>query len=274
MSRRVLPGFGLSLGVTLTYTSLLVLIPLGGLFLFSGRQSWSDFVAKAILDPRVLASYRLSFGTSAMAAAINGVFGFIVAWVLVRYRFPGRRLVDAVVDLPFALPTAVSGIALVTLYDRHGWMGRHLASLGIQVANTPLGITLALVLIGLPFVVRTVQPAIEDLEAELEEAAASLGANRLQAFRRVIFPAILPALLSGFTLAFARAVGEFGSVIFIAGNLPMRTEIAPLLIVIRLEQYDYTGAAAIGVVMLVASFLTLFVITLLQAWSRRRGKET
>ncbi len=267
--RRVLPGFGLTMGFTLAYTSLLVLLPLAGLFLATARMSWSEFARKALLDPRVLAAYRLSFGTALAAASLNALFGFVVAWVLVRYRFPGRRLMDALVDLPFALPTAVSGIALTTLYASTGWIGRWLEPLGIRVSYTPLGIVLALTLIGLPFVVRTVQPALADLEVELEEAAASLGASRLATFRRVILPSVLPAVLTGFTLAFARAIGEFGSVYFIAGNLPMKTEIAPLLVVIKLEQFDFLGAAAIGVVMLVASFLLLLTINGLQAWSRR-----
>ena len=269
---RALPGFGLTLGFTLFYSGLLVLLPLAGLFYAAGRMSWSEFAHKALLDPRVLAAYRLSFGAAAAAAAVNTVFGSILAWVLTRYSFPGKRLVDASVDLPFALPTAVSGIALTTLYAHTGWIGRWLAPLGIRVAYTPLGIILALTLIGLPFVVRTVQPALEELEAEFEEAAASLGATRGQTFRRVILPAVLPSVLSGFTLAFARAVGEFGSVFFIAGNMPLRTEIAPLLIVIKLEQYDYEGAAAIGVVMLVLSFLLLLAINSLQAWSGRRRR--
>lgn len=267
---RALPGFGLTLGFTLFYSGLLVLLPLAGLFYAAGRMSWSEFAHKALLDPRVLAAYRLSFGAAAAAAAVNTVFGSILAWVLTRYSFPGKRLVDASVDLPFALPTAVSGIALTTLYAHTGWIGRWLDPLGIRVAYTPLGIVLALTLIGLPFVVRTVQPALEELEAGVEEAAASLGASRGQTFRRVILPAVLPSVLSGFTLAFARAVGEFGSVFFIAGNMPLRTEIAPLLIVIKLEQYDYAGAAAIGVVMLVLSFLLLLAINSLQAWSVRR----
>lgn len=268
-SQRVLPGFGLTLGFTLTYLSLLVLIPLGGLFLMTARLSWAEFVQKAITDPRVLAAYRLSFGASLIAALINAVFGFIVAWVLVRYPFPGKRFVDSLVDLPFALPTAVSGIALTTLYASTGWIGRLLDPLGVRVSYTATGIVVALTLIGLPFVVRSVQPALEDLESEMEEAAASLGATRFQTFRRVIFPAVLPSVLSGFTLSFARAVGEFGSVYFIAGNMPMKTEIAPLLIIIKLEQYDYLAATAIGVVMLVASFLLLLVINGLQNWSRR-----
>jgi len=271
MSKRVLPGFGLSLGFTLLYTSLMVLIPLGALVLFSSRMGWEEFLDKAVRDPRVVASYKLAFSTSAVAATVNGLFGFITAWVLVRYRFPGKRLVDALVDLPFALPTAVSGIALTTLYAHTGWVGSWLDPLGIKVAYTPVGITLALTMIGLPFVVRTVQPALEDLEVELEEAASSLGATRFQTFGKVIFPAIFPAVLTGFTLSFARAIGEFGSIYFIAGNLPYKTEIPPLMIIIKLEQYDYLGAAAIGVVMLVASFAALLVINLLQAWSRRNN---
>ncbi len=268
-SHRVLPGFGLTFGFTVFYTSLIVLIPLAGLFFLTSQMTWAEFWAKAVTDPRVVASYKLSFGAAFIAAIINAVFGFLVAWVLVRYSFWGKRIVDALVDLPFALPTAVSGIALTTLYAHTGWIGQWFDSFGIRIAYTPTGIVLALTLIGLPFVVRTVQPALEDLEAELEEAASSLGATRGQTFRRVIFPAILPSLLSGFTLAFARAVGEFGSVYFIAGNMPYKTEIAPLLIIIKLEQYDYHGAAAIGVVMLLASFTFIFIINLLQAWSRR-----
>ncbi len=271
-NRRVLPGFGLTLGFTLLYTSLLVLIPIAGLLYLAGGMGGEDFVKKALLDPRVIASYKLSFGTSLIAALINAVFGFIVAWVLVRYSFSGKRFIDALVDIPFALPTAVSGIALTTLYATTGWVGQRLEPLGLLVSYTPVGIVLALTLIGLPFVVRTVQPALEDLEAELEEAASSLGASRWQTFSRVILPVIAPAVLSGFTLALARALGEFGSVYFIAGNMPFRTEIAPLLIIIKLEQYDYQGAAAIGVVMLIASFLLLLIINLLQAWSRRGAK--
>jgi sulfate transport system permease protein len=257
------------MGFTMMYLSLMVLIPLAGLFIMSARMSWDDFMTKAVLDPRVLAAYRLSFGSAFIAALINAVFGFIVAWVLVRYQFLGKRLVDALVDLPFALPTAVSGIALTTLYASTGWVGGLLAHVGISVAYTPVGIVVALILIGLPFAVRTVQPALEDMDFELEEAAISLGAGRLQVLARVILPAILPSILSGFTLAFARGIGEFGSVYFIAGNMPMRTEIAPLLIIIKLEQYDSLGAAAIGVVMLVVSFFMIFIINVLQFWSRR-----
>jgi sulfate/thiosulfate transport system permease protein len=264
----VLPGFGLTMGFTLLYLSLIVLLPLAALFLKTSSMGWPAFWA-TISDPRVLASYRLSFGAALAGATINAVFGFVVAWVLVRYTFPGKRVVDAMVDLPFALPTAVSGIALTTIFAGNGWVGQWLEPLGIKVAFTWVGIVIALTLIGLPFVVRTLQPALEDLEAELEEAAASLGASRLQTLARVILPAVLPALLTGFAMAFARALGEYGSVIFIAGNMPMKTEIAPLLIVIKLEQYDYTGATAIAVVMLVASFVMLLAINLLQWWSRR-----
>lgn len=266
----VLPGFGLGMGVTLLYMSLLVLIPLGGLLLFVvTRMSLAEFWDKAVFDPRVLAAYRLSFTASLTAALLNAVFGLVVAWVLSRYTFPFKRVIDALVDLPFALPTAVSGIALTTLYARTGWVGQWLEPIGIQVAYTWVGIVVALTLIGLPFVVRTVQPALEDLEREVEDAAASLGATRLQTFLRVIFPTILPSLLTGFALAFARALGEFGSVYFIAGNMPFRTEIAPLLITIKLEQFDYPAAAAIGIVMLVTAFVLLLVINLLQWWSRR-----
>lgn len=264
----VLPGFGLTLGFTIFYLTLIVLLPLTALVLRTSTMGWAAFI-DTVLDPRVLASYRLSFGASFLAAVINAFFGTIVAWVLVRYTFPGKRVVDAMVDLPFALPTAVSGIALTTIFAGNGWLGRYLEPLGIQVAYTWVGVVVALTLIGLPFVVRTVQPALEDLETEIEEAAASLGAGRLATLRRVILPSILPALLTGFAMAFARAIGEYGSVIFIAGNMPMRTEIAPLLIVIELEQFDYTGATAIAVVMLVVSFFLLLTINLLQWWSRR-----
>lgn len=252
------------------YLSLVVLIPLSATFLKSATLGWQAFWS-AISAPRVLAALRLSFGASLLAAGLNAAFGLLVAWVLVRYRFPGRRIADAMVDLPFALPTAVAGIALTAVYAGNGWIGRYLEPLGIQIAFTPLGVVVALTFIGLPFVVRTVQPVLEDLEPELEEAAATLGANRLQTFGRVILPAILPALLTGFTLAFARAVGEYGSVIFIAGNLPMVSEIAPLLIIIELEQYDYAGATAVAVVMLLISFLLLLAINLLQWWTARRS---
>jgi sulfate/thiosulfate transport system permease protein len=266
----VLPGFGLTLGFSLVYLCLLVLIPLAGLFGKTATGGWGHFWG-AVSDPRALASYRVTFGASLAAAAVNAVFGFVVAWVLVRYRFPGRKLVDAIIDLPFALPTAVSGIALTALYSPRGWIGRFLEPLGVKAAFTPLGITIALVFIGLPFVVRTLQPALEELEADQEEAAASLGAGRFQAFRRVILPAVLPAWLTGFALAFARAIGEYGSVVFIAGNMPMKTEITPLLIVVKLEQYDYAGAAGLAVVMLACSFVLLLVINALQAWAGRKG---
>ena len=254
--RSILPGFWPSFGYTVLYLSLIVLIPLSAVFLKSVSSSWAHFW-KAVTSPDVLASYRLSFGASLVAALINVVFGFLVAWVLVRYEFPGKALVDALVDLPFALPTAVAGIALTSLYAENGWLGRYLAPLGIKVAFTPLGVIVALTFIGLPFVVRSVQPVLADADQELEEAAASLGASRWQVFSRVIFPLVRPALLTGFALAFARALGEYGSVIFISGNLPMQTEITPLLIVTKLEQYDYAGATAIAVVMLVASFVLL-----------------
>ena len=267
-AHRVLPGFPLTLGYTLFYLALIVLIPLGAVFLKSATLSWEQFWA-VISAPRVVASYRVTFGTSLLAAALNGVFGLIFAWVLVRYSFPGKRIVDALVDLPFALPTAVAGIALTAIYAGNGSLGQWLEPLGVKVAFTPLGILVALTFIGLPFVVRTVQPVLEDLDTELEEAAASLGADRWQTFRRVVFPVLLPALLTGFALAFARAVGEYGSVIFIAGNLPMVSEITPLLIITKLEQYDYAGATAIAVVMLVVSFALLFLINGLQVWANR-----
>ena len=265
----VLPGFGLALGFTLVYLSLVVLIPLSATFLKTFGLSWEQFWG-AVTTPRVLASYRLSFGMALAAAAVNAVFGLLVAWVLVRYRFPGKRVVDALVDLPFALPTAVAGIALSAVYAKNGWIGGLLAPLGIKVAYTPLGVFVALTFIGLPFVIRTVQPVLEDLEAEVEEAAASLGASRRQTFLKVILPHVSPALITGFALAFARAVGEYGSVIFIAGNIPLVSEITPLLIISKLEQYDYAGATAIAVSMLVVSFLLLFAINLWQWWSRRR----
>ena len=267
--RSVLPGFGLTLGLTLTYLCLLVLIPLAGLFFKSASLGASEFFA-AVLSPRALAAYRLSFGASFAAAAVNAVFGLFVAWVLVRYAFPGRRLVDALVDLPFALPTAVAGITLTTLLAKNGWIGRLLEPLDISVAYTPLGVTVALTFIGLPFVVRTVQPVLADLEPELEEAAASLGAGRWSTFARVLFPTLWPALATGFALAFARSVGEYGSVVFISGNLPMRTEIAPLLIVTELEQYNYAAATAIAAVLLVISFALLLAINALQRWGQRR----
>jgi sulfate transport system permease protein len=271
-SQRVLPAFGLSLGYTLAYMSLIVLIPLAAVFIKSASLSFGAFW-EVVTSPRVLASYRLSFGAALLAAAINVVFGFMLAWSLVRYRFPGKRIVDALVDLPFALPTAVAGIALTALYARNGWFGQYLEPLGIKVAFTPLGVLVALIFIGLPFVVRTVQPVLEDLDTEIEEAAASLGARRWQTMRRVVLPTLVPALLTGFALAFARAVGEYGSVIFIAGNLPMVSEIAPLIIITKLEQYDYVGATAVAAVMLVASFVLLLIINGLQSWTDRRSAK-
>jgi sulfate transport system permease protein len=265
----VIPGFGITLGLTMTWLGLIILIPLAGLFLRSATLGWERFWA-TVTAPRVLAALELSFGTSLLAAAINAVFGFIVAWVLVRYDFPGRRIVDAFVDIPFALPTAVAGIALTSLYAENGWIGSLLAPLGIKVSFTPLGILVALVFIGLPFVVRTVQPVLADLEAEQEEVAASLGATRLQTFWRVMLPTLFPALATGYALAFARAVGEYGSVIFIAGNLPMVSEIAPLLIVIRLQEFAYAEATAIAAIMLLSSFILLLLINLLQRWAQRR----
>ena len=266
--RSIIPGFGLTLGFTLTYLSLIVLIPLSATFLKAATLTWARFW-HIIADPRALASYRITFGASLIAALINLVFGLLVAWVLVRYTFPGRRLVDSLVDLPFALPTAVAGIALTAIYSSHGWVGQYLELVGIKAAYSRLGIVIALTFIGLPFVVRTVQPVLEDLDKDMEEAAASLGANRLQVFTRVILPAIWPAALTGFTMAFARAIGEYGSVVFISGNMPMRTEITPLLIITKLDQYDYAGATAIAVVMLVASFVLLLAINLLQKWSSK-----
>jgi sulfate transport system permease protein len=258
------------MGFTLSYMSLVALIPMGGLILYASRMGLQGFMAQAVFDPRVWAAYKLSFTASLAAALINTVFGFIVAWVLVRYDFPGRRFLDAVVDLPFALPTAVSGIALTTLYAHTGWLGRWFDLAGIRISYAFPGIVMALTLIGLPFVVRTLQPALQEMEKESEEAAVSLGARRSQIFFRIMLPAVFPSLLTGFALAFARALGEFGSVYFIAGNLPYKTEIAPLLILIRLEQFDYLGATAIGVVMLSAAFVMLLVINLLQWWGRRR----
>ncbi|WP_376959962.1 sulfate ABC transporter permease subunit CysT [Azospirillum sp. A26] len=266
----VLPGFGLTLGFTLSYLGFIVLVPLAALIVRSSGLGWSGFWS-AVTTPRVLAAFEVSFGLSFAAALTNAIFGFLVAWVLVRYDFPGKRLVDALVDLPFALPTAVAGIALSALYAPNGWLGKPLNELfGMKVAFTPLGIAIALTFIGLPFVVRTVQPILQDLPAEEEEAAASLGASRFQTFRSVILPAILPALVTGFALSFARGVGEYGSVIFIAGNMPGLTEILPLLIVIKLEQYDYAGAAAVGTAMLGVSFVMLLILNLLQQWMRSR----
>ena len=265
----VLPGFGLTFGFTTFFLSAIVLLPLAALALAAASLHWSDFV-HVVLSPRALGSYRLSFGASFLAAAINLVFGLIIAWTLVRYEFPGRGLIDALIDMPFALPTAVSGIALTTVFAHNGWIGRYLEPWGVKVAYTWLGVTLALTLISMPFAVRAVQPALLEVQRDLEEAAETLGAGRLYVFRRIILPTVLPALLTGFTLAFARALGEYGSVIFIAGNLPMKTEITPLLIVIHLEEFDYHGAAALGVVMLGISFVVLLAINLLQAWGRRR----
>jgi sulfate transport system permease protein len=265
----VIPGFGLTLGFTIVYLTLIILIPLSGVAWRSTALGWSEFWA-VVFDERTLKALQISFGTSLIAAAVNAVFGTLVAWVLVRYRFPGRRIVDAAVDLPFALPTAVAGIALAAIYAPSGWMGQLLGFIGIKAAFTPFGIVIALIFIGLPFVVRTVQPVMEEIDREVEEVAATLGANRLQTFSRVILPGLAPAMLTGFALAFARAVGEYGSVIFIAGNIPYVSEIAPLLIVIRLEEFNYAGATAIAATMLVISFLMLFVINLIQAWSRRR----
>ncbi|WP_313066059.1 sulfate ABC transporter permease subunit CysT [Achromobacter animicus] len=267
----VLPGFGISMGYAVLYLSVLVLIPLAALPLKSAGLGWQGFW-DAVTAPRVVASYKLTFGASFIAALVNLVFGTVVAWVLVRYRFPGKKILDALVDLPFALPTAVAGIALTALYSQKGWLGGPLSDwFGLKVAFTPLGIVIALIFIGVPFVVRTVQPVLEDVEREIEEAAASLGADRWQTFRRVLLPTIMPALMTGFALAFARAVGEYGSVVFIAGNMPMVSEITPLLIISKLEQFDYAGAAAIATVMLVLSFVLLLIINLLQGWQARRG---
>ena len=270
--KRVLPGFGLSLGVTLVYLSLLILLPLSGLVFKASSLDLQQFWAIASGE-RALASYRVTFGASLLAASINAVFGFIVAWVLVRYQFPGKRLVDSLVDLPFALPTAVAGITLATLYAGNGWIGRFIEPLGLKVAFTPLGIVVALTFISLPFVVRTLQPVIEDIEPEIEEAAATLGASRLQTFLRVLLPGIFPALLTGFTLAFSRAVGEYGSVIFIAGNMPLISEITPLLIISKLEQFDVVGATALALVMLAISFVLLLAVNALQWWAANRNQR-
>jgi sulfate/thiosulfate transport system permease protein len=270
--RSILPGFGLSLGFTVFYLCLIVLIPLSATFLKTASLTWIQFW-NVVTAPRALASYRLSFGASAIAASINLVFGLLVAWVLVRYSFPGRRLLDSLVDLPFALPTAVAGIALTAIYSPKGWIGQYLQSVGVKSAYSRLGVVIALTFTGLPFVVRTVQPVLEDLDKEMEEAAASLGAGRWQTVSRVLFPAVMPAALTGFAMAFARAVGEYGSVVFISGNMPMRTEITPLLIITKLEQYDYAGATAIAVVMLLAAFALLLTINLLQVWSGRRERS-
>ncbi len=267
--RNILPGFGLTMGFTLLYMSLIVLIPLSTIFLKSSEMTWAQF-CHVVTAPRVLASYKLSFGASLVAALINILFGSLVAWVLVRYSFPCKQIIDGLVDLPFALPTAVGGIALTTVYASTGWIGRLLEPWGIKAAFSPLGIVIALTFIGLPFVVRTVQPVLQDFDREIEEASATLGANRLQTFIRVILPGVLPSILTGFTLAFARAVGEYGSVVFISGNMPLRTEIAPFLIMTKLDQFDYTGATAIAAVMLVVSFVLLLAINMLQWWSGRQ----
>jgi sulfate transport system permease protein len=272
-NKRVLPGFGLSLGFTLTYLSLIVLIPLSAVFLKAATMAPQEFW-NAVTSPRVVASYKLTFGAALLAAAINAFFGLLLAWGLTRYTFPGRKIVDALIDLPFALPTAVAGIALTAIYARNGWMGSLLEPLGIKIAFTPAGVLVALIFIGLPFVVRTVQPVLQDLDAEYEEAAACLGATRWQSFVRVVFPTLLPALLTGFALAFARAVGEYGSVIFIAGNIPMVSEITPLIIITKLEQFDYQGATAVAAVMLVMSFVMLLVVNGLQAWTSQRTGRT
>jgi sulfate transport system permease protein len=265
-SPSIIPGFGITLGFTLAYLAIIVIIPLSGLFFKAATVSWAEFW-HTITAPRVLHAYKISFGISLLAALINTFFGLILAWVLARYKFFGKRIIDAMVDLPFALPTAVAGIALTALYAPQGWVGQYLEPLGIKIAFTPIGILIALVFVGLPFVVRTVEPILQDMEKELEEAAASLGASRLQTFRKIVFPSILPALLTGFAMSFARGLGEYGSVIFIAGNIPKVSEIVPLLIVIKLEQYDYAGATAIAIVMLVASFILLFIINWLQKWA-------
>ncbi len=267
----VIPGFGITMGFTLLYLGLVVMIPLAGLAIKTFEMSWQEFY-ETISDPRVVAAFKISFGISFIAALINAVFGLLVAWVLVRYNFPWRKAIDAMVDLPFALPTAVAGIALTAIYAQNGWIGQFFAQFGIHIAFTPAGIAIALVFIGLPFVVRTVEPVLRDLDPEMEEAAACLGATRLQIFTRIILPQVLPALMAGFAMAFARALGEYGSVIFIAGNMPYKSEIVPLIIVIKLEQYDYAGATAIALVMLIASFIMLLIINLLMKWSHiRRG---
>ncbi|MBW8888281.1 MAG: sulfate ABC transporter permease subunit CysT [Fibrobacteres bacterium] len=267
----VIPGFGLTLGYTLLYLGLVVLIPLSATFVKAAHITWPQ-LHDILLDPQVLAAFRLSFTASAGAALVNGVFGLLVAWVLVRYQFPGRGFLDSMVDLPFALPTAVAGIALCTVYAETGWIGGPLSKLGIKVAYTQFGVIVALIFIGLPFVVRTVQPVLEDLDKEVEEAATSLGANRWQIFRRLIFPAVLPSLFTGLSLAFARALGEYGSVIFISGNMPMKTEIVPLIIVSKLEQYDYVGATAVACIMLVLSFALLLIINMMQRWAGARTR--
>ncbi|HWJ02500.1 MAG TPA: sulfate ABC transporter permease subunit CysT [Verrucomicrobiae bacterium] len=265
----ILPGFGLTMGFTTLYISLLVLLPLSTIFIKTAGIGWGLFW-NTVTEPRLIASYKLSFGSAFTAASINAVFGLLVAWVLVRYPFPGKRIIDGFVDLPFALPTAVAGISLTTLYAPNGWIGKYLALLGIKVAFTPLGIVVALTFIGLPFVVRMVQPVLQSLDREIEEAAASLGAGRFKTFTKVIFPELLPAVLAGFALAFARALGEYGSVVFISGNMPMRTEITPLMIMTKLEQYDYQGASAVAAVMLIVSFVLLFLVNILQWWTGKR----
>jgi len=267
--RSILPGFGPTFGYTLFYLSLIVLIPLAGVFLKTSALTLEQFW-NTITSPRVLASYKLTFGAAFAGALINAVFGLLVAWVLVRYKFPGKKIVDALVDLPFALPTAVAGITLTALYAENGWIGKPLAAIGVKAAFSPLGVVIALTFIGLPFVVRAVQPVLEELDPEIEEAAASLGATRIKTFRRVIFPAVFPSMLTGFAMAFARALGEYGSVVFISGNMPMKTEITALLIMTKLEQYDYAGATAIAMVMLVVSFVLLLTINVLQWWTRRQ----
>lgn len=271
--KNVLPGFGLSFGITTLYLSLFVLIPLSMVFIESSQLGWQKFI-ETVTSDRVIHAYKISFGTAFTAALINALFGLLVAWVLVRYSFPGKRLIDGLIDLPFALPTAVAGIALTTLYSPDGWIGQLFDLAHIKVAFTPFGITIALTFIGLPFVVRMIQPVLENFEKEVEEAAASLGASRVQIFCKVIFPEILPAMLAGFSLAFARGIGEYGSVVFIAGNMPMKTEIAPLMIMTKLEQYDYAGATAIAVVMLLVSFLFLILINIIQNWSRKHELQS
>ncbi|MER2155956.1 MAG: sulfate ABC transporter permease subunit CysT [Solibacillus sp.] len=266
--KNVLPGFGLSIGITTFYISLVILVPLSMIFIESSKLGWTEFW-QIVTSKRMLHAYKISFLTALGAAVLNAIFGFIIAWVLVRYTFPGKRIIDGLIDLPFALPTAVAGIALTTLYAQDGWFGQFFASFGIKIAFTPLGIMIALVFIGLPFVVRMVQPVLENMEHEVEEAANSLGATKRQTFINVIFPEVLPAVLAGFSLAFARGLGEYGSVVFIAGNLPMKTEIVPLMIMTKLEQFDYAGATAIAVVMLMISFICLIIINLLQKWSRK-----
>lgn len=271
--KNVLPGFGLSMGITTLYISLFILIPLSMIFIESSKLGLAGFW-DVVSTPRMLHAYKISFTTAFVAAFFNAIFGFIIAWVLVRYKFPGKRLIDGIIDLPFALPTAVAGIALTTLYAPNGWLGQFFSALGIKISFTPIGITLALMLIGLPFVVRMVQPVLENMESEVEEAANSLGANKRQIFTKVVFPEVLPALLSGFSLAFARGLGEYGSVVFIAGNMPMKTEIAPLMIMSKLEQFDYAGATAIAVVMLLVSLACLLLINLLQKWSRKHELQS